>query len=152
MYQEKHNTTHNMYKRLKAIAAALCATAAMWACSDKTAEPDPVPTPQPVEAYLTVETVSGSPVAAGGGEVTVTVKSHRVPTAKSSESWVTRKSSDRKDDVATFVFTVAENTGGDRTATITFTCEKLTATTTIEQAAAELPAPPPRAPPRGGGN
>ncbi|MDE6498559.1 MAG: cellulase family glycosylhydrolase [Muribaculaceae bacterium] len=123
-----------MYKRLKAIAAALCATAAMWACSDKTTEPDPVPTPQPVEAYLTVETVSGSPVAAGGGEVTVTVKSHRVPTAKTSDSWVTRKSSDRKDDVATFIFTVAENTGAARTATITFTCEKLTATATIEQA------------------
>ncbi len=125
-----------MYKRIKAIAAALCATAAIWACSDKTNEPEPVPTPQPVEAYLSVETVSGTPVAAEGGEVTVTVKSHRVPTAKSADSWATRKSSDRKDDLSTFIFTVAANDGDARSTTITFSAGDLTATTTIEQLAA----------------
>ena len=132
-----------MIKRLKAIAAAMCATAAIWACSDKNNEPEPLPNPDPVEAYASVETISGSPVAAEGGEVTMTVKSHRVPTAKAADSWVTRKSSNRTDDVATFVFTVAPNNGDARSTTVTFTSGDLTTTATIEQAAAQSVEPAP---------
>lgn len=133
-----------MFKRIKTIAAAMCMAATMWACSDKDPEPAPVPSPDGVEAYLSVESVTPSSVPEAGGEVTVTVKSKRVPTAKAAESWVTRKSSDRTDDVATFIFTVAANSGQARSCVITFSAGDLKADATISQEASSVlpPAPP----------
>lgn len=124
-----------MLKYIKTFAVALFASATLWSCSDDEYQPDPVPTPGDTEAYLSVESVSHEKASADGEEITITVKSSRVPTAKIADTWVTRKSSDRTDDIATFVFSVAPNSGLERATTITFTSGKLTTDVSIAQEA-----------------
>ncbi len=122
-----------MLKYIKTFAVALFASATLLSCSDDEYQPDPVPTPGDTEAYLSVESVSHEKASADGEEITITVKSSRVPTAKIADTWVTRKSSDRTDDIATFVFSVAPNSGMERATTITFTSGKLTTDVSIAQ-------------------
>ena len=125
-----------MFKHIKTAALALFACTAFWACSDDEYTPDPAPT-DAIENYISVESVSATDLSADGGEVTITVKSGRVPTARPADTWIVRKSSDRSGDVSTFVFTIAANTGDARSTTITFTSGKLTADATINQAKGE---------------
>ncbi len=134
-----------MLKNLKHLGAAFVACAALWACSDDKYEPDPIPTPGNTEEYLSVESVTPDQVEATGGEVTITVKSHRVATGKAADEWVKRSTSERNDDVMTFVYTVSANEGIERTTTITFSCGELTADATISQKGAIIgpgPTPP----------
>ncbi|MDE6136315.1 MAG: cellulase family glycosylhydrolase, partial [Muribaculaceae bacterium] len=135
-FQQNTNHKNTMFKHIKTAALALFACTAFWACSDDEYTPDPAPT-DGVENYISVESVSATDVSAEGGEITVTVKSGRVPTARPADAWVVRKSSDRTGDVATFVFTIAANTGAARSTTITFTSGELTADATVSQAEGE---------------
>ncbi len=134
-----------MFKRFKLAAAALLAAGSLWACSDDEPTPDPIPDKPATENHISVESVSPDIVAAEGGEVTVTVKSGRVPTGKADADWVTRVSSSREGEIATFVFAVKANEGSEeRSSVITFKAGDLTADATIRQAAGEIkPAPIP---------
>lgn len=134
-----------MFKRFRIAAAALLAAGSLWACSDDEPTPDSIPDKPATENHISVESVSPDIVAAEGGEVTVTVKSGRVPTGKADADWVTRVSSSREGEIATFVFAVKANEGSEeRSSVITFKAGDLTADATIRQAAGETkPAPIP---------
>ncbi len=121
------------------IFAALLAAGSLWACSEDAPVPAPITTPDPTEAYLSVESITPENIGEAGGEITITIKSSRVATANPAETWVTRKSSGREGDISTFIFTIAPNDGAERSSSITFTAGQLKTDATIKQAARKVP-------------